>query len=172
MCMLIVNGSDSLELHRLSKIYYTNFRTKFYALGATTKQNMFARSLILWGLVLSSIFGLSVTDNVENIVKYITEGPAKGSGYQWLGNVTDTFGNRILGSLALENAINYVVGGLQKWGFDGVHTETVQNLPHWVRGAEIATLTKPRKYSMAVLGLGSTVPTPDNGITAEAIVVR
>jgi carboxypeptidase Q len=60
---------------------------------------------------------------------------------------------------------------MQKDGLDNVHGEPVQ-VPHWVRGAESATLLSPREQPLHMLGLGGSVGTPPGGITAPAVVVR
>ena len=54
---------------------------------------------------------------------------------------------------------------------DNVHSEEVQ-VPLWVRGEESAQMILPRNHSVALLGLGSSVGTPPDGITAEVLVVR
>jgi carboxypeptidase Q len=56
-------------------------------------------------------------------------------------------------------------------GQENVQGEPV-TVPHWVRGEEYADLIFPRKYKLAMLGLGSSIGTPAEGITAEAIVVN
>lgn len=44
-------------------------------------------------------------------------------------------------------------------------------VPLWVRGEEKFTLLQPRVQNIAGLGLGSSIGTPEGGITAEVIVV-
>ena len=45
-------------------------------------------------------------------------------------------------------------------------------IPKWVRGIEYCELVTPRPYKMAMLGLGTSIATPPEGITATAIVVH
>ncbi|XP_031552729.1 carboxypeptidase Q-like [Actinia tenebrosa] len=110
-------------------------------------------------------------DIAERIIKFITSGPAKHQVYDRLATFTDTFGNRIAGSQNLENAIDYMLEELKKDGLENVHGENVK-VPHWVRGSESATMLSPRRYSMNILGLGSSVGTPPEGITADVLVVK
>ena len=87
-----------------------------------------------------------------------------------LAQLTDTFGNRLSGSQALENTIDWVLAEMKKDGLDNVHGEAVK-VPHWVRGDESLTLVSPRKASLPMLGLGGSVATPKQGITAPVMVV-
>jgi carboxypeptidase Q len=56
-------------------------------------------------------------------------------------------------------------------GLDNVRAEKVM-VPHWVRGQESLELTSPVSRKLSMLGLGNSVSTPSEGITAEAVVVR
>ena len=90
--------------------------------------------------------------------------------YDRLARLTDTFGNRLSGSAPLERAIDWILAEMKRDGLDNVRGEPVM-VPHWVRGAESATLVKPRSYALHMLGLGGSVGTPAQGITAPVLVV-
>ncbi|XP_023211525.1 carboxypeptidase Q-like [Centruroides sculpturatus] len=107
---------------------------------------------------------------VDKIINYVISGPAKGQTYDHLAKFIDKFGNRIAGSENLENAIDYMIKTLRGLNLN-VRTENVQ-VPHWVRGEESAQLLQPRRKNMAILGLGGSIGTGENGITAEVIAVK
>lgn len=107
----------------------------------------------------------------NDIIQYSLKGPGQNQSYNRLATFTDTFGSRIAGSANLERAIDYMLKVLSNDGLDNVHGEEAL-VTHWVRNKEYATLLSPRNYSFAILGLGSSVGTPPEGITADAVVVR
>lgn len=82
--------------------------------------------------------------------------------------MTDKFGPRMSGSVALEKAIDYIQEEMKADGLDAYTTEA--EVPFWHRGKESATLLSPREINLPMLGLGGSVGT--NGlITADVIVV-
>ena len=91
--------------------------------------------------------------------------------YQRLAHLTDHIGNRLSGSKSLERAIEWAVAEMKRDGLDNVRPEKVM-VPHWVRGQESLEMTTPVARKLTVLGLGNSVATPAEGITAEAVVVR
>jgi carboxypeptidase Q len=94
------------------------------------------------------------------------------TGVAWnkLARFTDYSGNRFTGSAALERGIDWVLAEMKKDGLDNVRAEPAM-VPHWVRGAESATLVEPRIAKLPMLGLGGSIGTPKGGITAEVMVV-
>lgn len=88
-----------------------------------------------------------------------------------LETLCDKFGSRFSGSTNLEMAIDWIVGEMKKDGLENVHTEPVM-VPHWVRGEESAELMEPRDRVLPMLGLGGSIATPPEGITAEVLVVK
>lgn len=91
--------------------------------------------------------------------------------YPRLSHLCDTFGPRLSGSANLERAIDWVLAEMHRDGLDTAHGEPVQ-VPRWVRGSESATLLLPREQPLVMLGLGGSVGTPPEGITADAVVVK
>jgi carboxypeptidase Q len=87
-----------------------------------------------------------------------------------IAELTDTFGHRLSGSVALERAIDWTLAKMRADQLENVRGEAVM-VPHWVRGAESAELVTPRRKPMAMLGLGGSVATPAAGITAPVVVV-
>ncbi|KAF5270400.1 hypothetical protein FQR65_LT05588 [Abscondita terminalis] len=97
-------------------------------------------------------------------------GQFKNSTYKMLDDFISAYGNRIAGSENLENAIDYILKKSELYNLENVHGEQVE-VPHWVRGKESATLLLPRRKRLPMLGLGSSVGTPVEGIRAKAVVV-
>jgi len=100
-------------------------------------------------------------------------GEATSSTFAWqrLAILTDTIGNRLSGSAALDRAIEWAVAEMKRDGLDNVHTEKAM-VPKWVRGAESAEIVEPVQHPMSMLGLGNSVGTPRDGIRAEVLVVH
>ncbi|XP_034729302.1 carboxypeptidase Q-like [Etheostoma cragini] len=106
----------------------------------------------------------------KQIIDLAVFGAAQNRSHRRLADFTDTIGNRVSGSHNLEMAIKYMYSAMTKDGLD-VHLEPVK-IPHWVRGKESAEMIAPRAKSLAILGLGSSVGTPPEGIEAEVLVVQ
>jgi carboxypeptidase Q len=100
-------------------------------------------------------------------------GEAVGSTFAWqrLAMLTDTIGNRLSGSPALDRAILWAVGEMKRDGLENVHTERVM-VPRWVRGAEIAEIVTPVPRALTMLGLGDSVGTPADGVRADLVIVH
>ena len=100
-------------------------------------------------------------------------GEAVSSTFAWdrLSVLTDTIGNRLSGSPALDRAIQWAVAEMKKDGLENVHTERVM-VPKWVRGSESAEIVEPARHAMVMLGLGDSVGTGGDAIQAEVLVVH
>jgi carboxypeptidase Q len=95
---------------------------------------------------------------------------ADSAAYRRLTLLVDKFGHRFSGSTNLENALDWILEEMQRDGLEDVHGEPVM-VPHWVRGNESVELLTPRYRPLPMLGLGGSIGTPPQGITAPVLVV-
>jgi hypothetical protein len=82
----------------------------------------------------------------------------------------DRIGNRVSGSPQLEKAIAFTAEEMRRAGLENVRLIPAK-VPHWVRGKESATLLTPLKRPLHMLGLGNSVGTAPEGITADVVAV-
>jgi len=87
-----------------------------------------------------------------------------------LTEMTDRFGARFSGSVALEDALDWMLAEMEADGLDNVRGEPVM-VPHWVRGEESLEMLLPRRRTLPILGLGGSVGTGPDGIRGEVIGV-
>lgn len=153
-----------------------------YGIAKSTSQDLYALrdrgQRNLKSVSLTCLLPSNLTDEiasyqwlVDNVSSLVLNGPLKGVAYRQLATFVDNFGPRFTGSEALENSIDYLVDFLNQSGLDNVHTENA-TVPIWKRGNESLQMIQPRFRELALLGLGSSVGTPSDGITAEIIVVQ
>jgi len=112
-----------------------------------------------------------IDDYRDPAARLITEAQSSAFAWERLALLGDTFGHRLSGSEALENAIKWAVAEMKKDGLDNVRAEPVK-VPHWVRGQESIEITTPFRSSLVMLGLGNSIGTPPEGVEAEVLVVR
>jgi Zn-dependent M28 family amino/carboxypeptidase len=96
--------------------------------------------------------------------------------YRQVAHLANNIGPRLSGSAQAQTAVEYVAAELRKLGLE-VKLEKVM-VPHWVRGEETGALTEypsmaPNTTQKIVLtALGGSVATPNDGLTAEVVVVN
>jgi carboxypeptidase Q len=95
---------------------------------------------------------------------------ADSAAWNRIADLTERFGPRFSGTPNLERAIDWVLAEMKRDGMQNVRGEPAM-VPRWVRGAESAELVEPRRQNLPMLGLGGSIATPANGITAEVLVV-
>jgi hypothetical protein len=89
-------------------------------------------------------------------------------GYAKLSFLCDRIGHRLSGSAGLQRAIDWSASELKRDGLSNVQTPPVK-VPHWVRGEESALMLEPLEMPLAMLGLGGSVATPAEGISADVV---
>jgi carboxypeptidase Q len=100
----------------------------------------------------------------------IGEESVSGGAYAKLEWLTDRIGPRLSGSANAEAAVSWALKELRRDGLTNVRAEKVM-VPHWVRGAEVASIVIPVTQRLAVTALGMSDPTPAEGITAPVVEV-
>lgn len=103
----------------------------------------------------------------ERIIAAVREGT---DGYRKLSQLCQEIGHRLTGSAGLERAVEWAQETLKRDGHENVRAEPVE-IVKWVRGSESLELLAPRSAKLPMLGLGGSVATPPEGITAEVISV-
>ena len=102
--------------------------------------------------------------------RIIAAATADSAAWNRLAEMADRFGHRFSGSENLERALDWILVEMAKDGLAEVRGEPVM-VPRWVRGLESAELVGPVRRPLPMLGLGGSIGTPADGITAEALVV-
>jgi carboxypeptidase Q len=115
--------------------------------------------------------GQSIADRYRGDANRIIDAALKDStAWNRLAEMTEKFGNRLSGTPALEQTIDWVIAKMKEDGLQNVRGERVM-VPVWVRGTESAQLVSPRVQNIPMLGLGGSIATPPGGITADVFVV-
>lgn len=106
----------------------------------------------------------------ETAERIIRETLKQNDAWNKMEELCDGIGHRLSGSRGLEQAIDWAVAALQRDGQENVRKQKVM-VPHWVRGTESAAMLEPYDYALSMLGLGGSVGTAPEGITAPVLVV-
>jgi hypothetical protein len=88
-----------------------------------------------------------------------------------LEHLTTRIGHRLSGSPGLEKAVGWAHEGMKAEALEGVRLQPVK-VPRWVRGREWARVVSPVERELPMLGLGMSVGTATEGLTAPVVVVR
>lgn len=143
--------------------------------------NLFALSVV----TLSSLAGFpeeptpapvtpnyGIAESYRASVDKIVAATLEGNGaYKKLEELCLFIGHRLSGSPQLEKAIDWAIDTMKEDGQENVRREKVM-VPHWVRGNESARMVEPREQKLCMLGLGGSIATPPEGITAKVLVVK
>ena len=147
-----------------------NLRSHLFAIAA------FAACIAIFAVTelpaqVSSVQETDIAKTYEATAKKIFDSARSGNkSYDKLQQLCDDIGHRLSGSESLEKAIEWAQKVMKADGHENVQAEKVM-VNKWVRGKEFCRLTAPRDFEIPMLGLGGSVATPKEGITAEAIVV-
>ncbi len=105
----------------------------------------------------------------ETAGKLIAAAMADQEGLNRLQYLCDRIGNRLSGTQSLEHAIVWAASEMRQAGLENVQTPPVK-VPHWVRGSESAVMLAPVNKPLTMIGLGMSIATPKEGVTADVVV--
>jgi hypothetical protein len=91
--------------------------------------------------------------------------------YQLVESLTTEVGPRLAGSPGDKAAVAWAQREMQRLGFANVHTVEAK-VPHWERGEAEFSVLKPYPLTMPTLALGGSVGTGNEGIEADAVMVK
>jgi hypothetical protein len=126
--------------------------------------------LLAGGIVCRSETGALQAKYAAAANRLIAAALADSSGYQNLSYLTDHIGHRLSGSASLEKAVNWSAKQMKAADLSNVR-KIPTKVPHWIRGRESAALLEPVARPLNMIGIGMSVGTPPEGITATAVVV-
>jgi carboxypeptidase Q len=91
--------------------------------------------------------------------------------YQLVESLTTEVGSRLAGSPGDKAAVAWALREMHRLGFVNVRT-VVAAVPRWVRGEAEFAVVAPFPQTMPTLALGGSIGTGDEGIEAEAVMVK
>src|SRR5580692_1950493 len=115
-------------------------------------------------------FAATAEQNRATADKLIDAALADDAGLKRLEYLCYRIGNRLSGSQSLDKAIAWSSDEMKTAGLANVRTIPVK-VPHWVRGRESAEMLEPLAKPLFILGLGNSIATPPDGVTADVVAV-
>jgi carboxypeptidase Q len=91
--------------------------------------------------------------------------------YQLVESLTTEAGSRLAGSPGDKAAVAWGLREMHRLGFANVRTVEAA-VPHWVRGVAEFAILAPFPQTMPTLALGGSIGTGDEGIEADAVMVK
>ena len=129
----------------------------------------FPAAVFLFGCIANAADSSSISDRYGDVAQKLIAGAlADQSSTTRLEYLCDRIGNRMSGSASLERAIQWAAVEMKAAGLENVQTPPVM-VPHWVRGKESVVMLEPTEKPLMMIGLGMSVGTGEQGITAEVV---
>src|SRR5882757_5327749 len=129
------------------------------------------------GRIFASVVGLGVAFATPSLADSVVAAQLRdraltdNTAWSLLESLTSEIGPRPAGTPAAARARDWAVARMTALGFTNVHVEPFAKAA-WLRDAESAEVVAPTHFKLALLGLGNSVPTPPQGITAELVVLK
>ena len=160
------------------------FRIKSVFHSSKMRRNLLIKTAF-GTLLFASVIAAQQADSSKTLYSAETiegmktlQSAALNSDYAYLKTryLTNNIGPRLSGSPQSERAIEYVADEMRKLGLE-VRLQPIM-VPHWVRGEERASLVRfpgmapGTRQKLSITALGGSTATPEDGLTAEVVVVQ
>src|SRR6187402_3557821 len=151
-----------------------------HSLGPISNRNMRKQHYpILIGLLLALSTTAPAAEKVEEFTRADLAAAATlreraladATAYSLVESLTTEVGPRPAGSPGDKAAVAWGLREMQRLGFANVRTVEAF-VPHWVRGEAEFSVLSPYPQSMPTLALGGSVGTGNEGIEADAVMVK
>lgn len=119
-------------------------------------------------LFLTSIFTLSAQQDSVMLSKIYHHSFYNGQAYSNLKSLTKDIGHRISGSDNAAKAVKWSYDLMKTLPFERVYLQDVQ-IPYWDRGDKEVLKIEGSGEELAILALGGSVATPNEGMVAEVL---
>lgn len=107
---------------------------------------------------------------INNLLPSTGVTQASSNAWNRLAYITDTFGPRISGSQPLEDTFDWIIATAKADGL--TVSEIPAMIPRWVRGNESCYMMTPRVKKLHFVGLGMSIGTGGQDLTAQVLVVE
>lgn len=138
------------------------------ALGADQSSSTYARAESQDAAVQPGVIAAQYRESAERIISSTMAG---NDAYRKLEELCLDIGHRLAGSKELFKATQWAMATMRRDGQENVRLQKVM-VPRWVRGDEWAMMMAPRIEPLAMLGLGGSIGTGDEPISAHVVVVN
>jgi hypothetical protein len=109
--------------------------------------------------------GVNASPEVKMLIEASLASP---HAYDITRELTTEIGPRLAGTEAEARARDWAVEKFKEIGLQNVRIEPF-TIPGWIRGVETAKIISPYPQDLYITALGGSVPTPEEGITAEVV---
>lgn len=130
--------------------------------------------IVLFMIGLTNVSAQVAENHKKFIDQLYTECLTNGTTYPLLKELCERFPKRLSGSKGLTGAIKWTKEVMESYGFDNVYLQEVM-VPNWRRGNPERAYyidSDNNKVELAILALGRSIATPNNGLSAQVVIVN
>lgn len=128
-------------------------------------------SVVVFVLLCSSLLCAAPNSDMQAGANQLTASIYTGPAMRTLRELSDSFGGRLTGSPAYNQAAEWAAGKFRSYGIKNVKLEPFTMNNGWVRGAASGQLLTPVSRTLHLESLGWSPSTPAGGVKGEVLIV-